>query len=56
MMADELNINKETIYQILHEDDGTERSAQSLSHGAEATETHIMPRLHPGLSRQFQFS
>jgi hypothetical protein len=33
MMPDELNINKETIHQILHEDLGVRKSAQSSSHG-----------------------
>jgi DNA-directed RNA polymerase sigma subunit (sigma70/sigma32) len=45
-MADELNVNKETIRQILREDLPKVRPIQ----------THIMPRVHPDLSRQSQFS
>jgi hypothetical protein len=55
MMADESNINKKTIHQTLRED--LRRVRHTQIHGrAEAMENHIMPRLHPDLSRQSQFS
>jgi hypothetical protein len=39
------------------EEDGQHKVCPTQSHGwAEATETHFMPRLHPDLSRQSQFS
>jgi hypothetical protein len=58
IMADELNISKETIHQILHEDLRKRKMcAKFFPHRrAEATEIHIMPGLHPDLSRQSQCS
>jgi hypothetical protein len=59
-MAKELNINKETIRQVLHEDlrrrEHLRKVRPTETHGlAEATDTQIVPRLHPDLSRQSQF-
>jgi hypothetical protein len=60
MMEDELGINQETIRQVLREDlrrrEHLSKVRPTETHGlAEATETHIMTRLHPDLSRQSQF-
>jgi hypothetical protein len=52
MVADELNINKEAIRQILDED-LRKRKTQGR---AEATEAHIIPELRPDVARQSQFS
>jgi hypothetical protein len=59
-MSVELNVNKKMIRQIFHEDlqeEDVPKIRPTETHGrAEATETHIRPRLHPDLSRQSQFS
>jgi hypothetical protein len=61
MMADELNVNKETILQILHEDLQKRKIyakfvPQRFADGQkQQRETRIMPKLYPDLSRQSQF-
>jgi hypothetical protein len=56
MKAGELNVKKEMIYQILHEED-VSKVHPTQTHGAgETTENRVTPRLHPDLSIQFQFS
>jgi hypothetical protein len=47
MMADELEINQETILQIPHDDLRRREHLRQVR----TTETRIMPRLHPDLSR-----
>jgi DeoR/GlpR family transcriptional regulator of sugar metabolism len=57
MISDELNISKETIRQILHEEEDLRKVRPTQTHGqAEPTETHTKPRIHRNLSRQSSFS
>jgi transposase len=52
MMTVELNSNKETIRQIIHEERNPRKVRPTQTHRqVETTEIHIIPKLHPDLSR-----